>query len=302
MLKTKKIVSLSKSNDHYDGVQHVLKPLKSDLKRALSKVSSVLIKINLVITKTPAYNQGVELATTPLKAVKAFIDLISQFYKGKIIIAEEAAWGDTKEGFRMYGFSKFAKENSCVELLDLEGDEIIDKKIKYPEGELELPFSKTLLEAPFLVSITRPKTHCSVVMTAGIKNVLVGAIHKYSMRKKIHRGNFIHFIIASIANLVYPDLVITDGTFGMESGGPVRGKEIKSGWAISSFDALAADSLAAYLMGFEVNDIGYLSLLNEKDFGLCYLQDEIEIVGEKPEELVMPFKPHRNYKKIKLWR
>ena len=50
--------------------------------------------------------------------------------------------------------------------------------------------------------------------------------------------------------MVYPDFVVTDGTVGMEGGGPVRGKAIKSGWIIASFDALAADSLAADLMGF----------------------------------------------------
>ena len=159
-----------------------------------------------------------------------------------------------------------------------------------------------MLEAPFLASITRPKTHCTVVMTAGIKNVLVGAIHKYSMRRKIHRGKFIHYILASIADMVYPDVVVTDGTTGMESGGPVRGKEIKSGWTLSSFDALAADSLAVHLMGFEVNDIGYLSLLKEKGSGLCYPNGEIEIIGENPKDLVTPFKPHRNFKKMKIWR
>jgi uncharacterized protein (DUF362 family) len=164
----KEIVSLSKSNNHYDGVQHVLKPIEGELRKALSKISSVVIKINLVITKTPAYNKGVELATTPLRAVESFIDFISPFYKGKIIIAEEAAWGDTKEGFRLYGFSKLAKDNRQVELLNLEEDDIINEKVRYPEGELDLPFSKTMLGAPFLVSITRPKTHCSVVMTAGV--------------------------------------------------------------------------------------------------------------------------------------
>jgi hypothetical protein len=121
----KKKVALSKSDTHYEGVRDVLEPLKGDLEKSLSKISSVVIKVNLVITKTSAYSQGVELATTPLKAVLAFIGFISPFYKGKIIITEEAAWGDTKEGFRMYGFSKLAKENDRVELLSLE-EEIIN--------------------------------------------------------------------------------------------------------------------------------------------------------------------------------
>ena len=298
----KAVLSLCRSSSHYDGVRDALGPLKDELKESLSKISSLVIKINLVITRTPAYDRGVPLATTPLRAIVSFIDFISPFYKGKIIVAEEAAWGDTKEGFRMYGFSELARENEQIELLDLQDDEVIQKRITYAEGELELPLSKTMLEAPLLVSITRPKTHCSVVMTAGIKNVVVGAIHGYSTRRKIHRGKAIHHIMACIADLVFPDLVVIDGTVGMESGGPVRGKEIKSGWTLSSFDALAADSLAAYLMGFDVNDVGYLSLLIDKGLGLSYPHDEIEIAGEQPGDLVTPFKPHGNFKKTRMWR
>ena len=124
----------------------------------------------------------------------------------------------------MYRYAKLAKNNSQIELFDLRTDETVTKTVKYAGGELELPFSKTMLEAPFLVSIARPKTHCSVAMTGGIKNILVGAIHKHSMRMKIHHGNAIHSIMASLADLVYPDFAVIDGTVGMENGGPVRGK------------------------------------------------------------------------------
>ncbi len=295
-------VALVTSSDHYHGVRNCLKPFKKHIISSLAKISTVVIKINLVITRTPAYNNGVELATTPIAAVRSFIDFILPLHKGKIIIAEEAAWGDTKEGFKMYRFAELAEQNARIELLDLKDDETIIKKISYPEGELELPFSKTLPEACFLVSIVRPKTHCSVGMTAGVKNVLVGAIQKYSMRKKIHRGKHIHDIMASIADFVYPTFTIVDGTIGMQDGGPVRGKEIKAGWVLSSFDALAADSLTTYLMGFDAHDIGYLNLLKDKGAGLMYPDKGIEIIGEKPENLITPFKPHRNYNKIKVWR
>lgn len=74
------------------------------------------------------------------------------------------------------------------------------------------------------------------------------------------------------------------------------------GWALSSLDALAADSLAAYLMGFDINDIGYLKLLKEKDFGFLYPKDKIKILGEKPKKLLTPFKPHKNFEKQRRWQ
>ena len=294
-------VSLARSEDHYNGVKKSLEPFKQSTISALSGISSVVIKINLVITRTPRYSEGVELATTPIEACRSFIDFILPFYKGRIVIAEGTTWGDTKDGFDFYGFTRLAEENPQIALLDLRDDETLVKKVKHPGGELRLPLSKTLVDAPFLVSITRPKTHCTVVMTAAIKNVLVGAIQGYSNRRKIHRDKYIHYMMGSLTEHTYPDFVIIDGTIGMQGGGPIRGTEIRGGWTISSFDALAADSLAAYLMGFDVEDVGYLNLVRNQGLGLLYPADEIEIIGETPKDLVTPFKAHRSFRKMRIW-
>ena len=261
----KSTVSLVKSKEHYKGTTKSLAQIKDDIIDSISGISSLVIKINLVVTKTKAYPKGVELAVTPLDAVKSFIDFILPFYDKEIIITERSAWGKTKEGFELHGFTKLAEEHSQVKLLDLKEDEIIEKTIKYPEGKLVLPFSKTMMQTPFLVSIVRPKTHCSVVMTAGIKNVLVGAINcSWQCRLQIHKGNYIHNILTSIANLIYPNLAIIDGTNGMEGNGPIMGRKIKSGWSLASFDPLAADTLAAKLMGFNVRVIAKKKLFFEE--------------------------------------
>ena len=292
-------VSLVISEEHYKGVQNTLDYIKDDLVNSLSNLSSLVIKVNLVVAKNKGYPKGVELATTPIKAVESFIDFISPFYKKEIIIAERSAWGKTKEGFELHGFTKLAKENPQVKLLDLKDDKIIEKTINYPTGKLVLPFSKTLLETKFLVSITRPKTHCDVRFTAGIKNVLVGSINgSWECRLQIHQGKYVHHILASIADLVYPHLVVIDGTVGMEGNGPIMGKKNRSGWSLSSFDALAADTLAVYLMGFVVNDINYLKILKEKKKGLSFPDKKIEILGEKPKPLISKFLPHHKFKKI----
>lgn len=296
-------VSLVESKDHYNGVKNSISHIKDDILDFISELSSIVIKVNLVVSTTKGYPKGVELAITPLQAVRSFIDFISPYYKKEIIIAERSAWGKTKNGFDLHGFTELAKQNSQVRLLDLKEDKIIEKTIKYPKGKLVLPFSKTMIETPFMVSVVRPKTHCDVVMTGGIKNVLVGGINgSWECRLQIHKGKFVHNIIASIADLLYPHLVIIDGTDGMEGNGPIMGRKIKSGWALASFDALAADTLAAYLMGFDIKDIGYLTMLKEKDFGLCYPDKKIEILGESPDKYISPFKPHHSFNKQKNWR
>ncbi|MBK5133840.1 hypothetical protein JJE00_05360 [Candidatus Bathyarchaeota archaeon] len=75
------------------------------------------------------------------------------------------------------------------------------------------------------------------------------------------------------------------------------GNKNKAGWSLSSFDALAADTLAVHLMGFNVNDIKYLKMLKEKKVGLCFPDKKIEILGEKPKTLISAFKPHHKFRK-----
>ena len=205
-----KKVTLVRSPDHYEGVKRSLIILKSDLIKSLSRIPSLVIKVNFV-------DPRVKLSTTPFEAVKSFVDFITPFYKGKIIIAEETTRRNVKiDPFQEYGFTKLAENNPQVKLFDLFKDQVVKKKIKYAKGEVTLPLAKTIVKAPFLVSIVRPKTHCRVVVTLGIKNVLIGSVPGYLNRLKIHKGKFIHSIMTQVAKYAFPDLVIIDGTVGME--------------------------------------------------------------------------------------
>jgi uncharacterized protein (DUF362 family) len=88
----------------------------------------------------------------------------------------------------------------------------------------------------------------------------------------------------------------------MAGNGPVEGSSIEAGWSLASMDALATDSLAAYLIGFEIDHIGYLNMLKEKDFGCLFPADDIQIEGEDPENLKKNFKPHDTFDSQKRWQ
>jgi len=288
-------ISLVKSKEHYQSIQQVIIPLGKDIKKALSKSNRLVIKINLVVTKTPRRPQGVDIAVTPVEAVRSFIDFISPFYQNKIIIVEESCWGKTKVGFSMYGYEKLASQYKNVELLDMADDDVVRKQVAYSQGELLLPFNRTMIEAPFLVSIARPKVHCNAAMTAGIKNVVVGAVEGYKNRKGLHTKKDLHEVMARIAKIILPHLVIIDGVVGMEESGPIQGKEIKSGWTLASLDALAADSMTAYLMDFEISGIPYLCMIRNLGIGRLFTKDRIKVIGEQPDHLVTHFKPYHRF-------
>jgi len=290
-------ISLVKSYDHYNSIHQMLIPFKTHLKELLSKINRVVIKINLVITSTPRRPHGVDFAVTPVECVQSFIDFISPFYKNHIVIIEESCWGNTKKGFSMYGYNALASHYKNITLVDMADDEIIMKKVSYSREELNLPFNKTIIEAPFLVSIARPKVHCNTAMTAGIKNVAIGAVEGYKFRKGLHTNKDLHEVIAKISKVILPHFVVIDGLVGMEYSGPIQGKAIRSGWSLASFDALAADSLTAYLMDFKVSGIPYLNMIRDIGLGKMYTKDNINIIGEDPEYLITHFKPYHKFAK-----
>jgi len=272
-----------KSNDSYTGALKVLQPLEKELRQKLQSLPQMVIKINLVSAEK-------ELATTPLPTVKALVDFVKPFFKGKIIIAEEATLGSTQAGFVKFGFQQLAQDEPQVEIFDSAQSPTKSVTLNYPGGQLTLPLARIYTDSPFVASVCRAKTHDSVVVTLAIKNLLVGAIQ--GSRTSIHQGKAIHWILTEIAQHTFPDLALIDGVIGMEGNGPVSGQPIKAGWLVASTDALAADTLAAQIMGFKIADIGYFNLLAQKGLGKI----------APPPPFTTPFQPHRTFARQKEWQ
>lgn len=285
-------VSLVKSKDSYDGVLAALKPLEKSVKKALKGKKRPLIKVNFVSTHEP-------LAATPVEAVQATLDFLQPLYSGKIMIVEGATLGSTPEGWRNFDYLPL-KRKYKVKLVDLNHDRTRPVKLLDRQGRpFSIPLCQTVEKSDFVISICRPKTHDTVVVTLTLKNLLVGSILR---RGLIHQGKMIHQNLLRLAKIIKPDLAILDGTFGMEGNGPVSGEAITAGWALASLDWLTADSLAAWLMGFNLKDIGYLFLAHQKKLGQAYPGRNVKVIGEKPAKLRKKFRPHKTYSSQINWR
>ena len=79
------------------------------------------------------------------------------------------------------------------------------------------------------------------------------------------------------------------------------GDPVDWGIAVASCDAVAADCLAAGLMGFNINDIGYLWYLQKTGYGVGDTS-QMNILGENPEKYRRKYKPHSTYTVQKKWR
>ena len=261
----------------------------------LTGKSDLLIKVNFVSTEN-------QLAATHVDGVRTLLKFLRERYNGKITIGESTL-GPARRGFERYGYLDLPKEFG-VELIDLnDGEwemlELYDSELR----PMKVHFSRQLIESDYLISITPTKTHDFVVVTLSIKNVVMGGVsYKHDDKMKIHQGHpVMNLNLHLMASKCLPDLSIIDGYTGMEGEGPVMGDPVDWGIAVASCDAVAADCLAAGLMGFNINDIGYLWYLQKTGYGVGDTS-QMNILGENPEKYRRKYKPHSTYTVQKKWR
>jgi len=198
-----------------------------------------------------------------------------------------------------------------VNLDDLPHDNKL--KIMTLSGEKEISFTK--FEADYIISVVPPKTHNIFPVFLSIPNIIgfvkpserilmFGASNsemkkmnhssneKYSQLREYAGKNFV-----SLLKEITPSLAIIDGLYGMEGRGPVKGSPVFHGFAIASEDIVLADSLAAYVMGFETQEVAYIPLAYKEELGNTRWQN---VIGVDPYQVKFPYRPHPFYKRKKL--
>ena len=273
-----------------EGVDKALEMV--DLSGALG-AREVVVKVNFVSAYT-------ELAATPVEAVEALVRRLAG--RCRVIVAEAPTIGSFEDAVRRFGYSRLREYG--VELVDLAGDDyeefyVWDRNL---DRRVRVRVSKTILGSRYLVSVVRPKTHDTVIVTLTLKNVVVGAILPGD-RHKIHQGyKAINLSIAYLATHMLPKLSIVDGAVGMEGAGPTNGAPIELGVSLAGSDAVAVDAAAAYLMGFDPLSIGYLHYLSRWGYG-CADSERIEVEGLPDwRSRVKRFEPHPTYRHQLEWR
>ncbi len=269
------------------------------------------------------------------------LDFVRARYSGPLVIAEGAASSSTFEGFRNYGYLPLASEYDAM-LMDLNSDdweevEVLDSRLQ----PMKVRLARTVLESDFRISVTPPKTHDTVIVTLSLKNIIVGSLirdqggasalislarrftpswlsssplaQKVKARSSkalfrndkaaIHQGyKAINLNLCRLARLVWPHLSVIDGFEGMEGNGPVLGSPVPWRIALAGTDPLAVDSLTAYLMGFDPDEIGYLHYCRVSGLGVGEIS-RIKVVGNaSPGEVRRRFRPHSTYREQLAWK
>ncbi|MEM3545870.1 MAG: DUF362 domain-containing protein [Candidatus Bathyarchaeia archaeon] len=289
----KPVVAVSKGANRYDTVRKTLELIYDDIAESIKGKRKILIKPNFV-------SDSIQLAATHVDVVKAILDTITPLTTGEVLIGE-GSYGDTFKGFRSFGYLKLRSEYG-VELIDLNSDEYVEVSIfdgKFREFPIRI--SKTVYESDYRISAAVMKTHDFVIATLSIKNMAVGSIIK-PFKSRIHQGYpAINLNIYKIAKFIPIHLAVVDAFKAMEGDGPVWGSEVSMGVALAGLDPVAVDSVAAYIMGFDPMNIGYIYYCHKFGLGNANIEN-IKIIGENIETVKRRFKPHRSIDKQLNWR
>ena len=243
----------------------------------------VLLKPNLV-----DYIPGDAINTHPwlvLAAAQSFRRLGAK----SVLVAEGPGHQrDTQLLLSQSGYEQCLRDER-IRFIDLNRDELIRTPLRANyTGMKHLWLPRTVLEAHFIVSMPKIKTHHWSGVTLSMKNmfgVVPGA--RYGWPKNILHWKGIQECILDLCATVPIHFVIADGIVAMDGNGPLNGASRPLGKIVLADDPVAADATCAYLMGFHPERIVHL---NE---GSRFLGNSasafIDQVGETVASPNMPF-------------
>jgi uncharacterized protein (DUF362 family) len=184
------------------------------------------------------------------------------------------------------GYTELGKTQK-VPLVNLHVGELVDVKIPGAILFDKLTLHRSLVETDLLCSVPMMKTHVLAGVTLGLKNLIgayPGTVYQ-ALRGTMHdkaasvepSGTAAPILDMARANKL--GLVVVDGSSAMEGNGPTDGTVVPMETIIAGTNPLAADMVAASLMGFRADEISTFKWAHKVGMTPRRL-DEIEIRGE----------------------
>jgi uncharacterized protein (DUF362 family) len=292
-------VALVAGTDRRDLVYQALKPFEKEIREAV-KGRQVVIKPNMVTTNVP-------LCATHADALRGLLDFLKPICRDQVLIAESTMSKEGSfKGFETYGYLPLEKEYKA-KLVDLNKQTFT---VKWILGKEHRPLGIRIIDTfidpkNYFISITRLKTHDTVVATLTGKNMFMSApLNDYTKSDKslMHQGiKEINFNLFQVAGWVRPQLAVLDGVEGMQGNGPIRGIPAPHGVALAGTDFVAVDRIGSELMGVDFADIGYLNYCAAAGYGQGD-RSKIEVVGEDIAKHVMKYQMHDKFQEQLSWK
>ncbi|MGM0424646.1 MAG: DUF362 domain-containing protein [Thermodesulfobacteriota bacterium] len=249
-------------------VQKAFEAFQPDLKG-----KSVLLKPNVLRASKP--EEGI---TTHPALLAAVLEQVESLGPARIVVGDNPGlmdYGANEKSFQSSGLLEVAGkyyqnlgESSC--------------KMEFnPDFLPEVSVSSQVLQADYIISLPKFKTHGLTVLTGAIKNsygILPGAL-KAQLHKAAGSPERFHQAVVDVFRLRIPDLFIMDAVLGMEGNGPASKDLRHIGLVLASDNAVALDGVMAYMMGLDPGRLPFLQ--RAKELGLGEFESgKLECLGE----------------------
>jgi len=201
--------------------------------------------------------------------------------------------------FDRLGFSELAG-TLHVPLVNLHSGKMAEVPVRDAHAFATLTLHESVASADLVCSVPMMKTHVLATVTLSMKNLIglyPGTVY-YSVRSWVHdraaeKGSpGVAYEILDVVRANRTGLAVIDASSAMQGDGPLLGSPVDMNLIVAGTDPLAADMVAATLMGIDVAEVPTFACAHRAGMRPLSL-DEIEIRGRRIDEARRPFvRPH----------
>jgi len=126
-----------------------------------------------------------------------------------------------------------------------------------------------VLEADYLITVPKLKTHCLTLFTGAVKNsygILAGA-EKARLHAAARSPARFAEALVDVYGVRPPDLALMDAVVAMAGDGPTHGRPHRLGLFLASADPVALDATAARIVGVEPERVEHLRVAAARGLG-----------------------------------
>lgn len=261
-----------KSEKVQDAVSRAV-DLLGGIERFVKRDDVVLIKPNLLSAREPE-----ETVCTHPEIVRAVARLVKKAGARALIGDSPGSFFTTKDINFVYEKTQIKRiaEEEDIELVRLDKSRLVNG----------YPIAEVALDASFIISLPKLKTHSLTVMTGAIKNTfgMVPGHYKVECHRKRPKPRDFVKVILDIFEIVKPHLSIIDGVVAMEGDGPAAGRSIELGLVLASIDAVSLDVVVSELVGLPPYKDIVVNEARRRGAGEADINN-IEILGETIEDV-----------------
>ncbi len=258
----------------YNGLDRIFTSIAEQYDLLPRLKGRVLLKINLMSGKSPEY-----AVNTHPEFVRAAVRMV-RISGGKAIVGDSSGiLGFTEQAFRLSGIGKVVKEEGA-EWVNFDAGPLVVRKVK---GKIFQSFilPEILFNVDFSITLPKLKTHTLLGHTTALKNhmgLLPGAL-KCAVHEKAPSVEKLCEALIDLHEAAPFDFAAIDGIWALEGGGTQSGRRRITERIIAGNDLMAADIVAARIMGLNPNESLLIKKAMERFSGFESV-DDIDLVGD----------------------